>query len=81
MSRSRRRSPSSPLLLLGFAILAPGGVRAQSPLTCDLSGYARRPDLTAGLSGDVLALEWAGGAGERGEAKVRALAGIRLDEA
>jgi len=34
-------------------------------LTCDLSGYARRPDATATLSGDVLALEWAGAEGER----------------
>jgi len=34
-------------------------------LTCDLSGYTRRVETTARMSGDVLAVEWAGAAGER----------------
>ncbi|HET9948440.1 MAG TPA: hypothetical protein VFQ22_05940 [Longimicrobiales bacterium] len=59
--------------LVAFAALvlwpaAPLGALQQEPdadAVCDLTGYARRPDLVARVSGDVLAVEWAGTGGER----------------
>jgi hypothetical protein len=51
-----------------FATLADTPAAAQSApaaLMCDMSGYTRRADTTARLSGDVLAVEWAGAEGER----------------
>jgi hypothetical protein len=54
------------LALLCRVAASPAPAVAQSPqLTCDLSAYARRPDATAVVSGDVLAIEWAGAEGER----------------
>lgn len=51
--------------MVALAGAAPA-LRAQSSaLTCDLSAYVRRPDANARLSDGVLALEWAGSAGER----------------
>jgi hypothetical protein len=66
MLRPRRRAASGslpPLALWVAALLATEPLAAQ--LTCDLSAYARRPDAHATLSGNVLALEWAGAEGER----------------
>jgi hypothetical protein len=66
MSRSR-----PPILLLAASVasltaVAPEAVAAQAqPLTCDLSGYTRRPDANALMSNGVLALEWVGTDGER----------------
>jgi hypothetical protein len=67
--------PTPRLLALSLAMLtalaaAPGAAPAAAQpttagLTCDMSGYARRVDTTARLSGDVLAVEWAGAQGER----------------
>ncbi len=50
------------------AAVAPVTAGAQAvsePLTCDLAGYRHHPDLTARVSGDVLAVEWAGAGDER----------------
>jgi hypothetical protein len=66
MLRPRRRAASgfsSLLATLVATLVATGPLDAQ--LTCDLSAYARRPDAHATLSGNVLALEWAGAEGER----------------
>jgi hypothetical protein len=55
-------------LLLAAAAAAAVGAEAQGAaagLVCDLSGYTRRVDTTARLSGDILAVEWAGAEGER----------------
>lgn len=41
------------------------GASSAAPLSCDFAGYARRAETTARLSGDVLAVEWAGTDGER----------------
>src|SRR5688572_25002578 len=68
MPRTHGRSNQPGLLWAAFfaALATVDTVHAQMPgLTCDLSGYVRRPDATAALSGDVLALEWAGAEGER----------------
>src|SRR5688500_15079666 len=55
-----------PVVSIVVAVLAaPGSLNAQSQLTCGLNGYTRRPDATAVLSSNVLALEWAGAEGER----------------
>jgi hypothetical protein len=59
-----RISPLASLSMLVFAFLA-GVAPAHAQLTCDLSAYTRRPDATATMSGDVLALEWSGAEGER----------------
>ena len=65
-------TPSGPrralLALVAAALTAPAaplGAQTASALTCDMSGYTRRVETTARLSGDVLAVEWAGTAGER----------------
>ncbi|HSH76230.1 MAG TPA: hypothetical protein VLA09_11145 [Longimicrobiales bacterium] len=69
MSRSSSwRNASSWGLATALLAVTAGAASAQSSrgdLVCDLSGYSRRVDTTASLSGDVLAVEWAGGAGER----------------
>ncbi len=52
-------------LALALLTFLPVGVAAQSALSCDLSGYTRRADMTARLSGPVLAIEWAGTGNER----------------
>jgi hypothetical protein len=55
------------LLLAGLAGMAtPRGASAQAAaLGCDMSGYVRRADTTARVSGDVLAVEWTGTDEER----------------
>ena len=65
-------TPSVPhralLALVAATLTAPAvplGAQTASALTCDMSGYTRRVETTARLSGDVLAVEWAGTAGER----------------
>jgi hypothetical protein len=62
--------PTGRLLVFSVALasLLPGLETAAQPtagLICDMSGYTRRVETTARLSGDVLAVEWAGAAGER----------------
>lgn len=48
------------LAILGLEPAGSAAQTARAPLVCDLSGYTRRPDVTARVSGDVLAVEWAG---------------------
>ena len=53
---------------LALALLLPGAdlaAQAGAGLTCDMTGYTRRVETTARISGNVLAVEWAGAAGER----------------
>jgi len=50
--------------LLAVAV-ASAEAQAPTPPTCDLSGYTRRVETTARLSGDVLAVEWTGAQRER----------------
>jgi hypothetical protein len=66
---------------LGLALLTSAiPARVQSQLTCDLSGYTRRPDATATVSGNVLALEWAGAEGERVSLRLTIRAGTPMVE-
>jgi len=60
-------APTRAAAWLGLAllVLSPAAASAQAALSCDLSGYVRRADLTARLSGPVLAVEWAGTGGEQ----------------
>jgi hypothetical protein len=64
MRRFRPGRPSLPRLALAWA-LTPAAAAAQLPIGCDVSGYVRRADLTARVSGEVLAVEWAGAGDER----------------
>ncbi len=65
-SRSFRTiSSSSALVLLALVGPAVGAQTNPPTLTCDLDEYTSRLDATARLSGDVLAVEWAGAEGER----------------
>jgi len=53
------------LALEGAMAQSPPGPSAAATLVCDLSGYVRRAETTAVISGDVLAVEWTGAEGER----------------
>jgi len=64
---SLRRATPGPLLAavacaLGSAHAA--GQATSGGLTCDMSGYVRRADMLAQLTGQILAVEWAGTGGE-----------------
>ncbi len=66
MSRSRPPILSLAASVALLSAVAPeAGVAQASSLTCDLSAYTRRPDANARQADGVLALEWAGTAGER----------------
>jgi hypothetical protein len=66
-------------MCLFVPLVGPHSVAAQtSPLTCDLSGYARRPDANARLADGVLALEWAGTADERVSLRLALRAGAPI---
>ena len=50
--------------VLGVTVSAAGG-QTHAALTCDLSDYARRPDSSVRLLGDVLAVDWTGAGSEQ----------------
>ena len=52
-------------LSLALGVAAAGAQPAAGALTCDLNGYAGRPDATAEISGDGLTVEWAGAGTEQ----------------
>ena len=66
MHEPTRRLLVSSLAVLATLAEAPAAAQSNTAgLVCDLSGYARRADTVARVSGDVLAVEWAGAEGER----------------
>jgi hypothetical protein len=66
MHEPTRRLLASSLAILATLAATPAAAQSiPAGLTCDMSGYTRRAETTARLSGDVLAVEWAGADGER----------------
>jgi hypothetical protein len=59
------RSVCVAVLFLGLVCTEGTAQAGRPPLACDMTGYTRRPDITARVSGDVLAVEWAGTSTER----------------